>query len=111
MLKIFVMGKPPTRDRITAFRDSLKELRSEEQPPWDLGQIYGEILDVVADEHPENSLAKDAERPVKNSDRRASVQVAAMRTVLDQLLLLYPRRMSAPVVSAPRRRSIMDQEW
>jgi hypothetical protein len=105
------MAKPPTRNRITAFRDSLQKLRPEEMPPWDMGRIYGELLDVVAAEHPEEALAKEAERPVKNSDRRANVQVAAMMTVLDQLLLLYPRRVSAPAVSAPRRSSILDREW
>jgi hypothetical protein len=105
------MAEPSTRNRITAFRESLKKLRPEEMPPWDMGRIYGELLDAVATEHPENPLAKEAERPIRNSDRRASVQVAAMMTVLDQLLLLYPQRTSVPVVSAPRSHSILDQEW
>lgn len=80
-------------------------------PPWDMGRIYGELLDAVAAEHPEEPLAKEAERPVKNSDRRASVQVAAMLTVLDQLVLLYPQPMAMPAVGRRPSRSILDQQW
>lgn len=104
------MTKPPTRERIRVFRESLTKLDPRESPPWDLSRIYGELLEVVASEHPEDPLAKDAERPVRTSDRRGTVQVSAMTTVLDQLILLYPQRMAAPMVTRPRR-SILDEEW
>jgi hypothetical protein len=59
----------------------------------------------------EEALAREAERPVKTADRRATVQVAAMMTVLDQLLLLYPQRAAVPMVSKRPSRSILDREW
>lgn len=102
-------SSPSTRDRINALRNSLHNLRQDEMPPWDLGLVYTEVLDTVLEENPHNRLAAEAERPTQNSNRRASVQVAAMSAVLDQLLLLYPRRASVPRTSAPRSRDWMTE--
>ncbi len=104
------MSNPPIRDRITALRDSLETLRPAEMPPWDLGLIYIEVLDGVASENPDNRLAADAERPGQTSDRRSSVQVAAMAAVLDQLVLLYPKPVQIPKISTPPGRNWMTEE-
>ena len=110
-LEAMRMSTPPIRDRIIALRNSLATLRPEEMPPWDLGCIYIELLDGVASENPDNRLAAEAERPKQTSNGRASVQVAAMAAVLDQLVLLYPMPVRRPRVSAPTGRNWMTEEW
>jgi hypothetical protein len=105
------MSNSSTRERINALRASLKNLRQEEEPPWDLGLIYIEVLDTVKEENPDYRLAAEAERPSQNADRRATVQVAAMMAVLDQLALLYPRPVALPRSSAPAGRDWMKEPW
>ncbi|MEX0972280.1 MAG: hypothetical protein WDZ46_03380 [Solirubrobacterales bacterium] len=103
------MANSSTRERINALRESLKNLRQEEMPPWDLGLIYTEVLDTVKEENPDYRLAEEAERPTQNADRRATVQVAAMTAVLDQLALLYPKPVARPRTSRPTGRNWMTE--